>query len=89
METPPNHSESDMELTERLPHDLVHTDFEHLPASAVKAVKHMILDTSGVIRGRSSAKGLDALVRQIKSWSPSGKSTVFAFGDQLTAPMAA
>ncbi len=78
-----------MELTERLIHHLVHTDFDHLPVSAVKAAKHMILDTSGVILAGSSAKGSDALVRQVKSWSPSGKSTVFAFGDRLTAPMAA
>ena len=78
-----------MDLTKRLMQHLVYTNFEKLPASAMKAVKHMILDTSGVILAGSSANGSNAITQQIKSWSPSGKSTVLALGDRLTAPMAA
>ncbi len=78
-----------MDLTKRLMQHLVYTDFEKLPASAIKATKHMILDTSAVILAGSSAKGSNAITQQIKSWSPPGKSTVLALGNRLTAPMAA
>jgi 2-methylcitrate dehydratase PrpD len=78
-----------MDLTEQLVEHLVRVRFEDLPANAVEGARKIILDTLGVTVAGSDAPGSQTLVRQLKSWSPPGKSTVLAHGDRLSAPMAA
>lgn len=78
-----------MDLTEQLVEHLVRVTYEDLPREAVEGSRKMVLDTLGVAVAGSSAPGSDTLVRQIKAWSPSGKSTLLAYGDRLSTPMAA
>ncbi len=78
-----------MDLTEQLVDHLVGVQFDDLPTRAVEATKRMVLDTLGVAVAGSGAAGSRALIEQILSWSPRGKSTVLASGEVIPAPMAA
>ena len=78
-----------MVLTERLVEHVVRVTYEDLPREAVEGTRKMVLDTLGVAVAGSKAPGSETLVRQIRSWSPPGKSTLLVYGERVSAPMAA
>jgi 2-methylcitrate dehydratase PrpD len=65
------------------------TRYEHIPPTAVEAVKKEVLDSLATALGGSSKAGVGELVDMVKEWGGNGQSTIIAYGTRCPAPNAA
>jgi 2-methylcitrate dehydratase PrpD len=69
--------------------NVLHTDYDRLPAEAVMAAKRSILDTLGTTLAGSTSEGIDIAHGLIHEWGGRKESTILAFGEKVPAPNAA
>jgi 2-methylcitrate dehydratase PrpD len=69
--------------------NILHTDYNKLPAEAVLAAKRSILDTLGTTLAGSTSEGIDMVHELIHDWGGKKESTIIAFGEKVPALNAA
>ena len=64
-------------------------EFNHIPADVIRKAKVSILDNLGLALGGSDSKATQAVLSVVRRFSEPKESTVFRFGDHLSANFAA
>ena len=78
-----------MDAVITLMRNMVQTEYEAIPDSAIEVTKKEILDCLGVALAGSAAQGVRELVELSREWGGRGQSSVIYHGMKLPAPNAA
>ena len=78
-----------MTAEEALARNIVNTNFEDIPAEAIRVSKKDILDTLGVAIVGSTTLGADRVVQLMKEWGGKEEATIVVYGDMVPAAHAA